>query len=43
MTREEIKKAIFDIMENMAIDKAYGTIMVGVVMPEIPHLDIPDG
>jgi hypothetical protein len=41
LTREEIKKAIFDIMENMAIDKAYGTIMVGVVMPEIPHLDIP--
>lgn len=41
MTREEIKKTIFDIINSMAMGTTYGTVMVGVVMPDIPHLDIP--
>ena len=41
MTRDEIKGIISNIIEDMNIGKQYGMVMVGVVMPSLPRLDIP--
>ncbi|HOR77244.1 MAG TPA: hypothetical protein PLG04_00375 [Anaerolineaceae bacterium] len=41
MVRNEIKGIIADIIEDMGMGKQYGVVMVGVVMPDFPHLDIP--
>ena len=41
MVRDEIKAVIADVIEDMGLGRNYGTVMVGVVMPSLPHLDIP--
>lgn len=41
MVRDEIKGIIADIIEDIGLGRNYATVMVGVVMPSLPHLDIP--
>lgn len=41
MVRNEIKGIIADIIEDIGLGRNYATVMVGVVMPSLPHLDIP--
>lgn len=41
MVRDEIKGIIADIIEDIGLGRNYGTVMVGVIMPSLPHLDIP--
>jgi len=41
MVRDEIKGIIADIIEDIGLGRNYATVMVGVIMPSLPHLDIP--
>lgn len=41
MNRDEIKTTISNILDTINMSKRHGLVIVEVIMPSFPHLDIP--